>query len=80
LYASPRLWVPIAYSKTAVRRNPVKRDAIVPSAITPLERTRLGSLPVRVALLVVAGLVLATGARVVSCATAAPSRFGVVID
>jgi hypothetical protein len=72
--------VPIAYSKTAVRRNPVKRDATVPTAITPLERARLGLLPVRAARLVLAGLVAVPGVSAASGVTAAPSRFAVVID
>src|SRR6266700_568189 len=38
-----RVAAPSAYPNTAVRRNPVTRDASVPSAMTPLDLTRLAS-------------------------------------
>ena len=42
LYASARGPEPSAATNTNVRRKPLRRDAIVPSAITLAERERLG--------------------------------------
>src|SRR5665213_3926288 len=43
LYASPSWPEPSAASKTRVRRKPVPREAIVPTTITPVERSTLGA-------------------------------------
>ena len=42
LYASASVSWPRAITSTSVRRNPVPRDATVPSAITLLDRARFG--------------------------------------
>ena len=64
LYASASVPWPSAITSTSVRRNPVPREATVPSAITLLDLARLGEVVSAARCGPVAGTGPASGSRI----------------